>query len=213
MAGGSEALALAIIDTRPVIATAFAAWLTGRGRFTVATTAAPPIDFMNCPMPHACLIGVAEGSWDWESLVVAVRAHWPRTPIVITLGAAPHRSLDAALQLGVPGLVCEHGSADDLIVALEAVVRGERYICPTIASRMANGSASSNESRCASLTGREREILRHLATGQTKREIAADLHLSPKTIDNHTTAIMTKLNIHNRVGLTRFAIREGIFSA
>lgn len=213
MAGGADVKTVAIIDTRPVIATAFASWLSREGGFSVSLVGTPPFVWGDRSAPSICLIGVAEGSWDWESVIIAVRTHWTATPLVVTLGAAPHRSLDAAIELGVHGLVCEHGEARDLIAALSAVAQGERYICPTIAARMAHGSASSNSSRCATLTAREREILRHLATGQTKREIAADLHLSPKTIDNHTTAIMTKLDIHNRVGLTRFAIREGIFSA
>lgn len=213
MAGGSDALTIAIIDTRPVITTALASWLAREGGFVITLATAPPVDWSGVSAPQVCLVGVAEGSWDWESLIANARSCWTQTPVVITLGAAPHRSLDAALELGIQGLVCEHGHARDLVAGLRAVARGERYICPTIAGRMAHGSAASNESRCSSLTAREREILRHLAGGQTKREIAADLHLSPKTIDNHTTAIMTKLNIHNRVGLTRFAIREGIFSA
>jgi DNA-binding NarL/FixJ family response regulator len=213
MVAGADTFAIAVVDTRPLVAAAMASWLDSDGRFSVRTVASPPLDFDACHVPQVCVVGIAEGSWDWESLMVAIRANWAQTPIVMTLGAAPHRSLDGALEMGVQGLVCEHGAAEDLPKAIVAVARGETYLCPTVIGRMANGQACSKESRCSSLTAREREILRHLAGGQTKREIAADLHLSPKTVDNHTTAIMSKLNIHNRVGLTRFAIREGIFSA
>ena len=213
MVAGADRISIGVIDTRPLVAAAMASWLSGDERFHVGSVASPPLDFAACPVPRVCLIGIAEGAWDWESLVVSIRSHWSTIPIVLTLGAAPHRALDAALELGVQGLVCEHGAAEDLPSAIVAVSIGETYLCPTVVNRMANGDACSRASRCASLTGREREILRHLAGGETKREIAALLHLSPKTIDNHTTAIMTKLNIHNRVGLTRFAIREGIFSA
>lgn len=63
------------------------------------------------------------------------------------------------------------------------------------------------------LTHREHDVLRLLAQGFSKKRIAECLHLSVKTVDNHSTSIMSKLNIHNRVDLARYAIREGLATA
>ena len=60
-----------------------------------------------------------------------------------------------------------------------------------------------------SLTTREVEVLRYIARGMSKKEIAQIMHLSYKTVDSHTVRLMTKLDVHTRVGLARFAIREG----
>ena len=59
------------------------------------------------------------------------------------------------------------------------------------------------------LTPRETDVLLYLARGKSKKEIAGTMRLSPKTIENHTTNLMKKLDIHDRVELARYAIREG----
>ena len=58
--------------------------------------------------------------------------------------------------------------------------------------------------------GAEIEVLRYLARGLSKKQIATTMHLSVKTVDRHTANLMNKLDIHDRVELTRYAIREGI---
>ena len=70
-----------------------------------------------------------------------------------------------------------------------------------------------SKSRAASLTNREMEVLRYIARGMSKKEIAKTMHLSVKTVENHSASIMARLDIHDRVELTRFAIREGLIEA
>ena len=69
--------------------------------------------------------------------------------------------------------------------------------------------ASSTESRRSALTPREIEVLRYVAGGLAKKEIAGIMHVSIKTVEKHTEHLMRKLDIHDRVELARFAIREG----
>ena len=63
------------------------------------------------------------------------------------------------------------------------------------------------------LTVREREILQLVAESHTTKEIAAKLAISAKTVDNHRTNLMRKLNLHDVAGLTRYALEQGIVSA
>jgi DNA-binding NarL/FixJ family response regulator len=67
--------------------------------------------------------------------------------------------------------------------------------------------------RGETLTEREIEVLRYLARGLSKKEVASMMHLSPKTIESHSTRLMDKLDIHDRVELARYAIREGLAEA
>lgn len=67
-----------------------------------------------------------------------------------------------------------------------------------------------SECRLNELTGRQIEVLRHLAAGESVKEVARRLHLSEKSVDSHKYRIMHKLGIHDRVGLARYAIREGL---
>jgi DNA-binding NarL/FixJ family response regulator len=73
--------------------------------------------------------------------------------------------------------------------------------------------AQQTRSRASTLTTRELEVLRYIARGLSKKEIAQTIHLSPKTVSCHCTNVMTKLGIHDRVELARFAIREGLAEA
>jgi two-component system response regulator NreC len=63
---------------------------------------------------------------------------------------------------------------------------------------------------CDTLTTREREILQLIAEGNTNKKIAEALFISPKTVETHRTHIMDKLNIHDRIGLVKYAIRKGM---
>ena len=63
------------------------------------------------------------------------------------------------------------------------------------------------------LTAREAEVLRYIARGMSKKELADTMRISIHTVNRHTTNLMTKLDIHDRVELTRFAIREGLADA
>jgi DNA-binding NarL/FixJ family response regulator len=74
-------------------------------------------------------------------------------------------------------------------------------------------SADRLSTRASMLTARETEVLRYIAQGTSKKEIASTMHLSVKTVENHTANIMTRLDIHDRVELARFAIREGMIEA
>jgi DNA-binding NarL/FixJ family response regulator len=66
--------------------------------------------------------------------------------------------------------------------------------------------------KLSQLSDREIEVVRYLATGLSKKEIAGNMHLSVKTVQNHADRLMQKLGIHDRVALARFAIREKIVS-
>lgn len=72
---------------------------------------------------------------------------------------------------------------------------------------------SEHRSRCSTLSPRELEVLGYVARGLSTKELAGVMHVSPRTADNHVTRIMTKLDIHSRVELARFAMREGLAQA
>ena len=73
--------------------------------------------------------------------------------------------------------------------------------------------ANKGQTAVSMLTQREMEVLRYVAQGLSKKEIARTMHLSTKTVENHSARLMKKLNIHDRVELARFAIREGLAEA
>jgi two-component system nitrate/nitrite response regulator NarL len=112
-----------------------------------------------------------------------------------------------ALRLGARGYILKVITGADLISAIEAVHRGEYYITPVLASRVVPRLLARAETQAASrhlqnLTSRERQVLSHLSSGLTNREIALKLGLSVKTVKQHKTLLFAKIGVRNRVEAT-----------
>jgi two-component system response regulator NreC len=115
------------------------------------------------------------------------------------------------LDAGAAGYVLKDGPTSQLLFAIEAVHRGERYMSPRALSAVvehAREAGKGTGTRYDLLTDREREVLKLLADGHSSKELAARLDLSVKTIDAHKYNLMRKLNIHNRADLVKYAIRK-----
>ena len=118
------------------------------------------------------------------------------------------------LQAGASGYVPKRAAPDDLIRAIHTVHRGEVFLYPSLASRLVQNYLNQSEHDDAptvdNLTPREQEVLTLIADGLTNPEIAEKLVISVKTVDRHRENIMTKLNLHNRVDLVKYALRKGL---
>lgn len=119
------------------------------------------------------------------------------------------------LKSGARGYLLKDCAYDELIDAINMVVRGQIYLSPQITNvvieeYISKVSHAEKKVPKAKLTAREREVLQLLAEGKNAREIASVLHRSIKTVESHRLNIMEKLNIHTIAGLTKYAIREGI---
>jgi len=122
------------------------------------------------------------------------------------------------LKAGARGYLLKESVSSDLVEAIHAVVGGGTYLHPNISTKVVDGylklpRVPRGEGLPEILTPREREILQLIAEGHTNKEIAAVLVLAVKTIENHRSRIMDKLEIHNVAGLTRYAISKGIATA
>jgi DNA-binding NarL/FixJ family response regulator len=115
------------------------------------------------------------------------------------------------LDAGAAGYVLKDGPTSQLLFALEAVHRGERYMSPRALSVVidhAREGGTRTGTRYDLLTDREREVLKLLADGFSSKDLALRLNLSVKTVDAHKYNLMRKLDIHNRAGLVKYAIRK-----
>ncbi len=141
-------------------------------------------------------------------------------PQAHTLVVSMHLNIDyitAALKAGAKGYVVKDAPSDKILQALEMVARGEYFldssIAPQVVERLAEGEKGTSkiaDAAYASLTSREQEILRHLAEGKSLKEISDKLCISPKTVENHRTNIMAKLDLHSTMELVRYAARLGL---
>jgi DNA-binding NarL/FixJ family response regulator len=138
---------------------------------------------------------------------------------VIFLSAFFHdRYIEEALEAGASGYVTKNEAPGSLLSAIRKVSSGFTYFSPEVHERLVVDVSglrlrSESHTRGFSLTDRETETLRYVAQGLAKREIANIMHLSVRTVDAHVRNLMAKLDIHDRVELARFAIREGLAEA
>ncbi|MEI7656922.1 MAG: response regulator transcription factor [Phycisphaerae bacterium] len=133
---------------------------------------------------------------------------------VIFLSAFTHeRYIQAALACGAMGYLCKTEPPEKVIKAIRSVAAGQSYFSPEVQSRLVVDSSGVHlevKPTMQNLTPRELEVLTYIAKGLSKKEIANLMHLSVKTVENHTANVMGRLDIHDRVQLTRLAIREGL---
>lgn len=115
-----------------------------------------------------------------------------------------------AFRRGASGYVLKSSAADELLLAIRRVLRGESYLSPlitkdTVEFLLRSGSVRSTEPK---ITPRQREVLQLLAEGKTMKEIAQVLDLQPGTVAFHKYRIMETLGVHTNAELLRFAIKQ-----
>ena len=135
--------------------------------------------------------------------------------VVLTISDQDSDVMDAILA-GACGYLLKDSSIGDLMQGIEAAAVGESLISPTIAAkvlrRVRSQSSQPEIERTirAELSDREIEVLKLIANGKDNAQIAADLHISPKTVKNHISNILMKLQIDNRIQAAVYAVRSGI---
>lgn len=192
----------------PLQRAALGEWLRAQG-FHVASETLPAPGEAPPVVLHLC----SEHQTSDELAAIATRYGDARTVAILTCTC--DRSLAMARSSGLRNVFCADETPERLAAALRTVLAGFDYVSPSLERFRTPDEASKQTAApaCRSLTPRELDVLRFLAQGFSKKRIAETLHLSVKTVDNHSTSIMSKLNIHNRVDLARYAIREGLATA
>jgi DNA-binding NarL/FixJ family response regulator len=147
-----------------------------------------------------------------------IRALVPTAGLIFLSGFVSDRYVRDALAAGATGYLTKTEPPARVADAIREVAAGRSAFSEDVQSRMVFDDrnprvSEAQTTRMATLSPREVEVLRYVARGLATKEIAQVMHLSPKTVDNHRTKLMEKLGIHDRVELTRFAIREGLTEA
>ena len=118
-----------------------------------------------------------------------------------------------AIEVGASGFVLKHCASTELLAAIRAALSGQIYLTPEIAEGLEKSvTARTTTDRLPSLTPRQREVLQLFAEGQSAREVAAILHISNRTAENHKARIMDVLSLTSTSDLVQYAIRHGIIA-
>ena len=125
--------------------------------------------------------------------------------LVLTMHDSPEY-ISSALAHGAMGYVLKDVPTDEIKLAIDAVMRGEKYLCTGAAGSL---EPKSNDAREA-LTGREQTVLLQLAQGDSNKDVAIELEISVRTVETHRKNIKRKLGISSTAGLTRYAMEHGV---
>jgi two-component system, NarL family, invasion response regulator UvrY len=136
-----------------------------------------------------------------------LRVERPELPVLVLSMHAEEQFAVRLLKAGAAGYLNKETAPEELIKAIRKVVAGGRYVSPTLAEKLAfEIDAGSDKSAHETLSDREFQVMRMLASGKTVKEIAAELSLSVKTISTYRARILAKMNLHTNAELIHYAI-------
>lgn len=161
-------------------------------------------------VPHVLVLDLRLPNGSGIEAIRRLRSEVPETEIVVlTMEESPafaHRALEA----GAIGFVLKDKADDELPAAVRHATRGEEYVSTRVAAGLAALRKGIDGDR---LSPRETEILRLIALGHTSAEIAAQLHLSRRTVETHRAHIFRKLGLKTRAQLVHYALRSHLIGA
>ena len=144
-------------------------------------------------------------------LTQTLRQHLPQTPALATLRHPDEQALRALIRVQVKGLVLGLGSTATLMDAITAVSSGKRYLDPAFSDVVLDLlERHVLAERTIELTGREKQVLKLIADGNTYKEIAGALNVSVKTVETYRTRLGEKLQLRSRRALARYAHTNGL---
>ena len=172
----------------------------------IATELTPDVVVMDLNMPGM-------GGVDATRHITAIA---PLTRVVMLTISDQDKDVMDAILAGACGYLLKDSSIQDLMTGIRAASRGESLISPNIAAKVLQRVRATSiqpeiENAIRSeLSDREIEVLKLIANGKDNAVIAAELHISPKTVKNHISNILMKLQIDNRIQAAVYAVRSGI---
>jgi DNA-binding NarL/FixJ family response regulator len=148
-----------------------------------------------------------------------IRKDFPETKVLILSAHNDDAYVDQAAGLGASGFLVKQTSSHELATAIRKIHGGGTFFSASVSKRVKDLSQKSSgrngilKKKNNSLSSREVEVLQLIAEGKANKQVASELGVSFKTVDKHRQHLMSKLNIHDVAGLTRYAIAEGIIES
>lgn len=159
-------------------------------------------------LPDIAMLDVGMKELNGLEALFQIRRFCPNVKVVMLSMHADERYVIRSVREGASGYVLKDCAEQDLISAMDAVRRGNRYFSPQV-HHMVDAPGRTDD-RFERLTERERHIYQMLAEGNSNKDIAAKLGLSPHTVETHRARIMEKLELHSAAELVLSAVRRGL---
>ncbi len=163
--------------------------------------------------PHVAVLDVNLPGMNGLEIAAALRAKKSKTRLVILTVLKDEQAFNKALNLGINGYVLKENAADEILRCIAAVARSEAYVSPSLTDfllrrRSRAESLAAHKPGLDDLTVAEKRILKRVAFGRSNKEIAAELFISPRTVESHRANICDKLQLSGSNRLLQFALEN-----
>jgi two-component system, NarL family, nitrate/nitrite response regulator NarL len=199
-----------VVDDHAVVRAGVRHILEGTPSVTVvaeASNAASAIALARQHAPDLVMLDVSMPGGSGISALPTIRRDVPHARILMLSVHDDREYLEESVRAGAHGYLLKDTAATDLRSAVEALLSGRRYFSPSLSL---GETASQKAEPAVRITTREREVLTRVAAGQTSKQIAGELGISPRTVETHRESLTRKLGVTSVAGLTRYAIEHGI---
>ena len=148
-----------------------------------------------------------------------IRKEFPETRVLFLSAHSDDAYVEQVAVLGATGFLLKQTSSENLAKAIREVKKGNKFFSHSVSKRIEDRSrksgarGESSKKKHNRLSSRELEVLQLIAEGKPNKQVATELGVSFKTVDKHRQHLMSKLDIHDLSGLTRYAIAEGIIES
>jgi len=159
--------------------------------------------------PDVLLLDLTYPDGDGIPILRELTARWPETRVLVLTMHRDAETVRQTLLAGAAGYVVKGANSSELVQAIRAVARGERYLHSSVTQVVVDDSIRWMQSG-SPLTAREREILAGIASGATAAEVGHALGISPHTVRRHVANLSAKLGISGPKALTRYAMEHGL---
>lgn len=165
--------------------------------------------------PHVALVDIAMTSMNGIQVASTLQKQGSPTKIIMLSMYSDEEYVMRALRAGARGYLVKDAAEPDILQAIHKVAGGGLFFSSVISDVLLSGYVrrlreEDSKDSYDLLTDREKEILRLLATAKSNKEVAAELHLSPATVETHRNNLMQKLDLHSAAEIVLYAVRKKI---
>ncbi len=206
-----------VVDEHEIVRTGLRAVLSDLPEFNLAGEAldAPTaVQAASDLSPGLVIMDLASSGSSAVDAVSKIKQRRPVTKVSIFSGSRSKSHVASILRAGADAYVLKEAAIPELIAAMHLVLEGHTYVSPQVAEYAVGASFVDPEPGGATvpaphLSQRERQVLRLVSTGQTSKQIAKELFISPRTVEKHRARLMRKLKLNSLAALMVFAISNG----
>ena len=203
-----------LVDDHDIVREGIRTLLESYSDYTVVGEAGDGIDAIDQVTRHEPSIVLMDLSLPRMDGAQAIRDIKRRFPATRVLALTAHKNEEAvrrALSAGADGYALKNTSAPRLVAAMDAVLRGERYLCPEIPVSFTRDAQGDDALPLVdTLSTRERQVLRLVAEGHGNKDVAEALFISVKTVEKHKTSLARKLGLDSASNIASFARKFGL---